>query len=76
MTPYLEQLLHDEKAPVVEHIIPLLEQTQDAHALELLEDLSRAPDSATSEAARGALQRIRNTHRVVDANFVKPDDFF
>lgn len=76
MTPYLEQLLHDEKAPVVEHIIPLLEQTQDARALELLEDLSRAPDSATSEAARGALQRIRNTHRVVDANFVKPDDFF
>lgn len=76
MTPYLEQLLHDTRAPVVEHIIPLLEQARDGRAIELLEDLSRAPDEATSEAARASLQRIRNTHRVVEASFVKPDDFF
>ena len=76
LTNYVEPLLHDPEAPVIEHLIPLLEQATGTRAEQLLEDLALSSREDVADAARNALQRMRNTQRVVEASFVTPDEFF
>ncbi len=73
MTSTLERLLHDDEAPIAEHIIPLLELAGDRRAEQLLEDLGLSKDPEISQAARRTLQQMRNGKRVVEATFVMRD---
>lgn len=73
MTTHLERFLHDDDAPIAEHIIPLLEIAGDRRAEQLLEDLGLSKSAQVSESARATLQRMRNGKRVVEATFVMSD---